>query len=167
MASRGGAPKGNKNAVKTGEYESLYAPSLGAEERALFESLLAADARAQCEHELKLACVRVHKILLRQKRLLESADEDGLVPSSVFKEEGQAGGGEKEIATVKKIPVLFAVQDLEAPIDRVEMVRLRYIRQLREIIRENPPDSGGLAALAAAIDRSAEKIVRDRASPRR
>ena len=39
LRNKGGSPKGNKNAIKTGEYETIFADMLSDEEKDIYSNL--------------------------------------------------------------------------------------------------------------------------------
>ncbi len=162
-----GAPKGNKNAVVTGEFERLYYSALTHEEQHLYDSVDPGDAREQVESELRLVAVRQHRILIRIRRATEleerARDTDdhsaGMYIASVKKEDGWDRGKKKNLA-LEYLPILETILRLEDALTRVSALKIKYIDQLRGILKENPPNSGGLDAIVEAIDRSAQKIAR-------
>lgn len=153
----GGAPVGNKNAVTTGEYETIYLSALDEAEAALFEKVPTRPID-QVEMDLKLICVRIHRMLIRQQRAMDAMDDDGLLLVGKSTEEGF---NKTRVATTSKeyAPALATWMHIEDAISRVQAVKARYISELRGILKDTPADSGGLEAICAAIDRSAAKIA--------
>lgn len=152
-----GAPKGNKNAVTTGEYETLHVSALSPQESALYASL-DISPRKQTEDAIRLFSVREHRILLRINRV-EDAAEDGLGISSVTTHDGWNVKGKVDFSVAERTTTLDTIQRLEEALTRVQAQKLRAIDQLRAIVKENPPNTGGLDAIVAVIDRSARKIA--------
>jgi len=66
-----GPSKGSKNALKTGEYESVFLDALTDEERAIFEKV-DTDKQRSLDEQMRLSAVRIHRML---KRLNEKDDE--------------------------------------------------------------------------------------------
>ena len=155
-----GAPQGNKNAVTTGEYETLHLSALSGQERALYGSL-DVSPRKQVEDTIRLFSLREHRILLRIGRV-EEADEDGFGISSVSTQKGWNIKGKVDLTTVERTSTLDTVQRLEDALTRVQAQKLKAVDQLRAILKENPPDSGGLDAIVQAINRSAQKIAAEK-----
>ena len=62
-----GAPIGNTNAVKTGEYESVYLTALNDDERAIFEKV-DTDKKLLLEEQIRLSTVRIHRMLKRMDK---------------------------------------------------------------------------------------------------
>ena len=74
-----GAPVGNQNAVKTGEYQSIFLDALTDEERAIFEKV-DTDKQKSLDEQMRLSAVRIHRMLRRMdgkddvgKMLMEDA----------------------------------------------------------------------------------------------
>src|SRR5690606_24636193 len=63
-----GPPKGNKNALKTGEYETIWLDTLDTEERELY-NLINTDVLKQIEEELRLITIRERRMLQRREKL--------------------------------------------------------------------------------------------------
>ena len=158
-----GAPKGNKNAVTTGEYETIHVSALTEAERGLYESLDVAP-RAQVEGQIRLLSLREHRILLRI-RGIEEDDVDGFGISSVSTQKGWNVKGKVDLTTVERTSTLDTVQRLEDALTRVQAQKLRAVDQLRGILKENPPNTGGLDAIVQAINRSAQKIAAEKEAP--
>lgn len=158
--SSAGAPKGNKNALATGEYETIHVSALTEAERGLYESL-DVQPRAQVEGQIRLLSVREHRILLRIKRI-EEDDVDGFGISSVTTHNGWNVKGKVDFSVVERTTTLDTVQRLEDALTRVQAQKLKAVDQLRAILKENPPDSGGLDAIVQAINRSAQKIAAEK-----
>lgn len=152
-----GAPKGNKNAVATGEYETLHVSALTDAERGLYDAL-DVDPRSQAEGTIRLLSIREHRIMLRIRRVME-ADEDGFEISSISTIRGWQPKGKVDTTQVDRTSTLETIQRLEDALTRVQGLKVRAIEQLRAVAKENPPDSGGLTAIVEAINRSAKKIA--------
>ena len=156
----GGAPEGNKNAVTTGEYETIYVSALGPEEAALYEAVPARPLE-QVTMDLKLICVRIHRMLIRQRAAMEKMDDDGMLLVSKTTE---GGFNKTRIQTESKeyAPAIQTWMAIEDAMSRVQAVKARYISELRGVLNENPPDSGGLDAIVSVIESSAAQIAESR-----
>lgn len=73
----GGAPPGNKNAVKTGEYETILLDALDDDERVLFHAV-DTDVLKQIDEELRLITIRERRMLQRLNGLRSSGDQFGM-----------------------------------------------------------------------------------------
>jgi len=69
----GGAPAGNKNAVTTGEYETIWLDALDPEERVLFRAV-DTDVLKQLDEEIRLITIRERRMLQRIERLRAAGD---------------------------------------------------------------------------------------------
>lgn len=67
-----GPPKGSKNALKTGEYESVFLDALSEEERLIFEKV-DTDKQQSLEDQIRLSAVRIHRML---KRLNNKSEDE-------------------------------------------------------------------------------------------
>ena len=81
-----GAPKGNKNAVKTGEFETIWLDTLEEEERDLVYTI-DMDQVKQLDNEIKLTEVRIRRMMMRIKKLKD--EKMVLVESKQGIERGQ------------------------------------------------------------------------------
>ena len=153
-----GAKVGNKYALKTGEYETITYSALSPEEKAMWESV-SVDARTQCEDDLKLVCIRIHRMLILIRRYQEAAEQsEGMLISGVTHEEGFSKN-KVDLTTVEYSAADDSIFKLEEAITRTSVLKVRIIEQLRNILKENPPESGGLDAIVDAIDRSAAMLA--------
>lgn len=71
-----GAPRGNKRAVTTGEYETIYADALEDGEGRLWDSVAAASLEA-LDEEIRTLKIRVRRMLMRVKVLKTRGELDG------------------------------------------------------------------------------------------
>ena len=62
--AKGGAPKGSKNALATGEYESIYPEVLSEKDRRVY-SRAGVDLKEEINNELKLISFRIRRMLIR------------------------------------------------------------------------------------------------------
>ncbi len=160
-----GAPEGNKNAVTTGEYEKIHYSALPPEEQALWEQQDKVDPRIEVERAIKLISVREHRIQLRitkTRRAEEDPENKGLALASETRQKGTVGWEKTSLLTTESRPIAETVMKLEDALGRVQNLKVRYIDQLRAILKENPSDSGGLEAIVEVLDRSASKIAANR-----
>lgn len=155
-----GAPKGNKNALTTGEYETLHVSALPEQEASLY-TRLDAGARAQAEGEIRLLSIREHRILLRIEQA-KAEDVDGFRTTSMTVTKGWNVKGKVDFAVVERTSLDAHIMALEDALTRVQVAKTRWVDQLRATLRENPPDSGGLDAIVDVLDRSAKEIARAR-----
>lgn len=166
--------RGNKNAVKTGEYETIWLDALEDDERVLFHAVQT-DALKQLDNEIRLLEIRERRMLKRIKDVMDGWEEDEIetkyervtkkekVP--VFNE-----GGQLTIATQivnemvekerieKKRSKLERIVAIEEALTRVQREKARLIELKHRIERVTGQDDGSLDALAEAIRMSAEQL---------
>lgn len=71
--NKGGAPPHNTNAVKTGEYQTLWLDNLSEAERAAYEKI-SVDKEGQVDHDIRLLTWRENKMMERIFALREGVD---------------------------------------------------------------------------------------------
>lgn len=153
-----GAPNGNTNAVFTGAYQRLTYSALSPEEQSMWDGV-PTDPRTQSEHDLKLVCIRIHRMLLKIRRYEEAGEDNGgFLVASVSTEKGFSKT-KVDLTTTEYHSKEDAILRLEEAITRTSVLKVRVIEQLRNILKDNPPESGGLDAIVEAIDRSAQAAV--------
>lgn len=67
-----GPPKGSQNALKTGEYQSIFLDALTPEERVLFDKV-DTDKKQSLDEQMRLSSVRIYRML---KRLETKRDDE-------------------------------------------------------------------------------------------
>jgi uncharacterized protein YjcR len=162
-----GAPQGNKNAVVTGEYETLHYSALTPEEQALYDGVTVSP-REQTEGSIRLLSVREHRILIRIRRAQEAEElAEGFELSKLTTHQGWNVKGKVDFTVAERTSLLDTIMRLEDALTRVQAMKAKAVEALRAILKENPESSGGLDAIVAAIDRSAANIAAQKeASPR-
>ncbi len=153
-----GAPGGNTNAVVTGAYQRLTYSALSEEEQSMWTGV-PTDPRTQSEHDLRLVCIRIHRMLLKIQTYEDAGQEnEGFLVSSISTEKGFSKT-KVDLTTTEYTSAQDAILRLEEAITRTSVLKVRIIEQLRNILKDNPPESGGLDAIVEAIDRSAQSAV--------
>lgn len=122
LRNKGGAPIRNKNALKTGEYETIFFDTLADNERELL--LHDYDAYKQIFIEIDLLSVREYKMLKRIKELEDL--ESNLAVSSVTKTKK----GYDETIVTEIIPVKKPIMELEEALTRIQARKSKYIEML-------------------------------------
>lgn len=155
----GGGQPHNKNAVTTGEFESLHTSAMSPEEAALYTGV-DITARLQYEQGIRLASVREHRILIRIRRAEEHEQtNEGRDLASTTTHNGWNVKGKVDFTVSEHTPTLTRVMALEDALTRVQQLKKSYIVELSRELARNPGDSGGLQAIVDAIDSSARKIA--------
>jgi uncharacterized protein YjcR len=123
-----GPPKGNKNAVKTGAYESILFSSFSDEEKELIDNT-SLDAMKQIDDELKI-------ITVRQKRMLDryaKVKQDDYTITTI--EEIQTKNGNRlssENKTIKENNDIF-LHKMESELNKLQNMKLKLIAQKAHI----------------------------------
>lgn len=158
-AKPGGGRPANKNAVTTGEYETLHLSALPPEQQALYRAV-DITPMSQAEQSLRLICVREHRILLKISKAEAAGNELGMLPSSRKHEIGWGGKGKVDLITTETAPILQTIMALEDSLTRIGTLKMRAIEKLSAERREGSGEGNVLRELVDIIDRSAEDIVR-------
>lgn len=137
--SPGGKP-GNKNAVTTGQHETIYAAGLTGEELGLYGEL-DVSPKAQVEEEIRLLSIRERRMLLRIQDLVMGG-ELGTT------ETGYAVGwnvkGKVDMATTKAEANLERIQRIEEALTKVQQRKAQFVALLVKIEAETPPEDDPL-----------------------
>lgn len=157
--SPGGGRSNNKNAVTTGEYETIHLSALPPEQQALYKSVDITPMQ-QAENNLRLISVREHRILLRINQAEAAGNELGMLLTSRKHEIGWGGKGKVDLITTETAPVLTTVMALEDALTRIQVLKARAIEQLSRERDKTPPQNDGLKSLVNVIDESGKAIAR-------
>ncbi|MCX7635640.1 MAG: hypothetical protein N2Z74_07845 [Syntrophales bacterium] len=156
-----GAPKGNKNAVITGQYETILRDALPDGERADFDAAMASeDRKAWLKEQIALCRIRIKRM---QKRLRyyheqEAASKDGLEhygtdlaeDTGTENHDGTDQGKETALTVAKQSKSVIIKQRKWADrILRTELALNQTQKLLKELIAEldgleNPGKKGGV-----------------------
>lgn len=136
----GTGPPGNKNAIKTGEFETLFFDCLDPEEKRLIE-MVAPDKEQLLLQEIQLLTVRERRMLKRIE-MLKNVDQSVVNENTESEEQVPAGmsvtgyrsGIEKGKPTVLKEyeGILGQIQSIEDALTRVQARRQRAIEALHK-----------------------------------
>jgi len=149
-----GAPpeklRGNKNAVTTGEYETIWLDTLDDAERVLFHAI-DIDALVQLDNEIRLTEIRERRMLQRIQRLRQSED---LGVEQLVRSESADETGTKTSETVVMQPVLNTIQRIEEALTRVQERKLKLIELKHRLLSGDGRDLDSLSGLVEAIRES-------------
>jgi hypothetical protein len=117
---------------------------------------------AQAEAAVRLSALRGHRLLIKITRAEEAlaSSDDGLELTSTTLHKGWNVAGKVDFSDVERRQIFEKIMRLEDVLTRVSGLHLKAIQRLSEEMRNSPPDSGGLEAIVAAIDRSAAARAR-------
>ncbi|MBO8169333.1 MAG: hypothetical protein H0Z35_09150 [Thermoanaerobacteraceae bacterium] len=141
----GGAPKGNKNAVTTGEYETIWLDTLDDEERVLFDKIKT-DVLKQLDEEIKLMTIRERRMMQRIQRLRQA--DFTVVKIKQGTEKGRKTDIQESEGTLGQI------QAIEEALTRVQEKKAKLLDLKHKIETGADKDDGSLAELAQAIRES-------------
>lgn len=134
----GHAPLKNKNAVITGEYESIYKDVLNDEEIELFNEYSVKNKVKELENELKLLIIRERRMLKRIADL-NSTGKD-LTINSITRNKSSTteyGGNVSESSSTYAESTIEKVQRIEESLTRIQEAKRRCIDSLHKIEIEN------------------------------
>ena len=149
-----GAPKGNKNALTHGAYETLYEDLFTDDENAIRRQ---ADVTplAQARHEIRLLEVREYRMLRRIKDLRHRiANGEDLAPATAT-EETQKGWnvkGRVDLKTVHLESLETSVARYEAALTNVQQRKHQFITLLHNLEKADPPQDDPLLEFMHRMD---------------
>jgi len=148
---RAGAPPGNKNAVKTGEFERIFFDVLDDEERRIALGLDTSKL-AQLDYEIRIITIRERRMMQRIEKLRREADELGMTIVEVSHEKGEGPKGPVDLVTAKRAGVLGQIQAIEEALTRVQDKKARLLELKHKIEAGDGQQTGGdVSAFAAAL----------------
>jgi len=150
--ARGGAPKKNKNAVTTGEHETIWLDTLDVDEQ-LKVSLLKLEVMLQVDDAIRLVSIREYRMMKRIQHL--RADEYDLVTTQeAIRSSSKEGMSRENI----KHPVLEQIQAIEEALTRVQKEKIKLLELKYKLENSNDPeDDGALSDLLGWLDKSRKK----------
>lgn len=139
VGNRGGAaPQQNKNAVKTGEFETLFFDTMNPEEKKIL-GMVQLDKEKLILQEIQLLTIRERRMLKRIDNLKQAEDipiqegEETSVPSGMTVTEYTFGIEKGKLTNLKKYQgVLGQIQSIEDALTRVQARRQRAIEALHK-----------------------------------
>jgi len=126
-----GAGEGNKNAVTTGEYETLFFDVLSEEEKALYQNLQIENKKKCVENEYKMLSVREYRILKRIKSL-QDKEKDMNIERIVKRQYSSNNSNETETVT-EAINIVTPLQKLEDALTRVQDAKRKCLDTLHRM----------------------------------
>lgn len=134
-----GAPSRNKNAVTTGEHETIYADALADEERDLYDEL-DTDHLARLDHEIRLIAIRERRMLHRIKEIQDEEltvvgrkEEAGVTPSA-------GSAVEVDTTTTQFRSVVDRIQSIEEALTRVQREHRQLLKTKYKMLKDQPAD---------------------------
>lgn len=126
----GRAPKNNKNAVTTGEYETLFSSFFSEEETTIYNYNNFENTENELLHEIKLLTIRESRMLSRIKQLQDAPDMTITALQKTKKDD------ETTIQT-KVNNKIAEIQKIEESLTRIQKTKGNYIAKLDKFRKEN------------------------------
>lgn len=138
VGNKGGHGSGerNKNAVKTGEYETIYDDLLTDEEKKLIKQFELEDKKEHILSELKILTIRERRILTKIKKL-EDGKEMNIVRMSKVSSNNVRYKDNGTSTTTEAESTINIIQRLEEALTRVQEAKRRYIDSYHKIEADN------------------------------
>lgn len=127
-----GAEKGNKRALTTGEYETIYDDLLTEEERDILNNFELEDKKEQILSELKILTIRERRMLAKIKKL-QDGKEMNIVKITKSKSNGIAFRNDGTLTTTEAESTINTIQKLEEALTRIQEAKRRYIDSYHKI----------------------------------
>lgn len=148
----GSAPEKNKNALKTGEYETIWLDCLDDDEKDLFK-LIDVDVMKQLDEEIKLTTLRERRML---QRIANLTQVDFTEVERKYKK-GTGPEGPVSIKEGKKLATLGQIQDIEEALTRVQSRKARLLSIKHKIIDgADPNKERGVANFLTRLRKSVQ-----------
>lgn len=154
----GGPTAKNKNAIVTGEFESIWEDMLGDDERSLLHAVNT-EEMAQVDQEIRMLELRERRML---KRIKELQDGQDIVASNVQKSNmNNKQVGKHQGTTIETEPAVNRILRIEESLTRIQDKKLKLIeerRKLKEIAGETMPDT---SEYLRALEKAANDVWDD------
>lgn len=142
-----GAPKGNKNALKHGEHETIFYDTLDEEEQGLWSDIRT-DALAQVNEQIRLTVIRMRRMM---NRLQELQQHDFTTIERSYKS-GMGPEGPVDYEETKDRATLGQIQDIEDAITRVQGKHHRLLKLKHQILEGTEGDDEKIEELLTKLD---------------
>lgn len=146
-----GAPKGNKNALKHGQYETIWLDTLDPEEMDMFEGM-ALDALKQLSDDIKLINIRIRRMMKR----IAALKEDELIETAEQYTDGMSAEGPIDTTTTFKEHGLKHIMAIEESLTRLQKEKAKLI-EIKHKIEDGGKDGKESEDWVAAIQAVADK----------
>ena len=128
----GHAPKENKNAVTTGEYETIYDDLLTDEEKKILEKLKLEDKKQHIFSEIKILTIRERRILKRIENL-QNGKEMSVVRISKSTSSNMTYHSNGTITTTEAENNINIMQKLEDALTRIQEAKRKWLDSLHRM----------------------------------
>lgn len=157
--------KGNKNAVKTGFYETIWFDTLDPEEQEFYHRIQV-NKVAQVDQEIRLLEIRERRMMKRIEKLRHAdpdagVDEGGFTVVEQEEVTNVEDGKTTKRVTEKRRGILGQIQDIEEALTRVQAQKVRLIEAKHKIESELPPAAGDIEGYKNALRGEAKEVWAD------
>ena len=128
-----GAEERNTNALKTGEYETIYDDLLTDEEKALLKQIELEDKKNQLMTEIKILSIRERRILRRIQELQAGKDMSIVRMSKTTSNHINYDGVNGTVTSTEAESTINVIQKLEDALTRVQEAKRRYIDSYHKV----------------------------------
>ena len=130
----GHAPKFNKNAVSTGEYESIFSNFYTEEEKNIAKKLREQDEVKKLEHDIEVYTIREARMLQRIAKLNDSGKDMTIQSMNRHKScSSEIGGYTNESTSTYAEPTVDKIQKIEEALTRVQQSRVKATDAIQKI----------------------------------
>lgn len=126
-----GAEEGNKNALITGEYETIFFDLLSKEEQTIYKNIVINDKRKCIEDEYKKLVIREYRILKRIKTLQDK--EKDMSIERIVKRQYITGNSNTTETVTEAINIITPLQKLEDALTRVQDAKRKCLDTLHKM----------------------------------
>jgi uncharacterized protein YjcR len=131
-----GPPEDNKNAVTTGEHETILEDQLGEEERKLWEAVDTGHL-AQVNKQIRTNKIRQRRMMQRIRRL----KDEGVTLVERETKDGHVGDGPIDVTRELSRNALSRIQEIEDALTRVQKELRKLLREKYRILKDQPADN--------------------------
>jgi len=151
-----GAPKRNKNAVKTGEYETIWLDTLSEEERELVGKVK--DKVVDLiDDDIKLMEIRIRRMM---QRIADLADIDYEIVEMTH-EEGSRGSENIDLTKIKEEATSNKILKIEEALTRVQSKKTNLLKLKYQVENNQAPESINIDNYINAIKERSEEVWGD------
>lgn len=133
VGNKGGhGTENNKNAVTTGEYESIYQDVLEEDEISLYKSLAVDDKEQLLINDYKILTIREKRMLMRIQRLKQQGKD--MTIDFIRKKNTRTGKITEETETITEAePTINMIQRIEDGLTRVQEAKRKTLESLAKL----------------------------------
>lgn len=148
--------KGNKNAVKTGEYESIVRSALSDEEKQKFDSV-STTVDDQLDEQIRTAVFREYRMM---KRIAEASNKDFHTVEQKYKE-GTTSEGPIDVTENVEESNIELINRIEEALTRVQGKIARLINIKRKHQKNEPDVNVDIDNYISALEGEAKEVWQD------